>query len=89
MSSGDNAIAAPPVTASEPRAHAPRTGGPRAHAPRARALPPGLLLGSLGIVGFSFSLPATRLAVADFDPWLVAFGRATVAAGLAALYLLA
>ena len=43
----------------------------------------------MGIVGFSFSLPATRLAVADFDPWLVAFGRATVAAGLAALYLLA
>jgi drug/metabolite transporter (DMT)-like permease len=39
-------------------------------------------------VGFSFSLPATRLAVADFDPWLVAFGRATVAAALAAIYLL-
>jgi drug/metabolite transporter (DMT)-like permease len=47
------------------------------------------VLGSLGIVGFSFSLPATRLAVADFDPWLVAFGRATVAAALAAIYLLA
>ena len=47
------------------------------------------MLGSLGILGFSFSLPATRLAVADFDPWLVAFGRATVAAALAAVYLLA
>ena len=46
------------------------------------------MLGSLGIIGFSFSLPATRLAVADFDPWLVAFGRATVAAALAAVYLL-
>ena len=51
------------------------------------ALPPGLLLGSLGILGFSFSLPATRLAVADFDPWLVAFGRAAVAGILAALLL--
>src|SRR4051794_16421488 len=49
----------------------------------------GLWLGALGILGFSFSLPATRLAVADFDPWLVAFGRATVAAALAAVYLLA
>jgi len=51
------------------------------------ALPAGLVLGSLGIVGFSFSLPATRLAVADFDPWVVAFGRATAAAALAAVYL--
>jgi drug/metabolite transporter (DMT)-like permease len=46
-------------------------------------------LGALGILGFSFSLPATRLAVADLDPWLVAFGRATVASVLAAGYLLA
>jgi drug/metabolite transporter (DMT)-like permease len=52
------------------------------------ALPPGLLLGSLGILGFSFSLPATRLAVADLDPWLVAFGRAAVAGVLAAVVLL-
>jgi drug/metabolite transporter (DMT)-like permease len=51
------------------------------------ALGPGVALGALGILGFSFSFPATRLAVADFDPWLVAFGRATVAAALAALYL--
>jgi drug/metabolite transporter (DMT)-like permease len=76
MSGADNAIAVTPVTATAPR----RAG--------ARALPPGLVLGLLGIVGFSFSLPATRLAVADFDPWLVAFGRATVAAALAATYLL-
>src|SRR3954470_20467064 len=52
-------------------------------------LGPGVVLGALGILGFSFSFPATRLAVADFDPWLVAFGRATVAAGLAAAYPLA
>lgn len=93
----DNAIAATPVTASEPRAGAAAGVAPQARAaggvaPRSSrigTLPPGLLLGSLGIVGFSFSLPATRLAVADFDPWLVAFGRATVAAALAAAYLLA
>jgi drug/metabolite transporter (DMT)-like permease len=55
----------------------------------ASALGPGVLLGSLGILGFSFSFPATRLAVADLDPWLVAFGRATIAATLAAGYLVA
>jgi len=52
-----------------------------------RLLGPGVAIGALGILGFSFSLPATRLAVADLDPWLVAFGRATVAALLAAIYL--
>src|SRR3954468_19426099 len=50
-------------------------------------LGPGVLLGSLGILGFSFSFPATRLAVAGLDPWLGAVGRATVAAVLAAAYL--
>jgi drug/metabolite transporter (DMT)-like permease len=54
-----------------------------------RRIPAGLALGSLGIVGFSFSLPATRLAVADLNPWVVAFGRATVAALLSAVYLAA
>jgi drug/metabolite transporter (DMT)-like permease len=49
-----------------------------------QALPPGLLLGALGVLGFSVSLPATRLAVADLDPWLVAFGRAVVAGVLSA-----
>ena len=52
-------------------------------------IPAGLVLGSLGILGFSFSLPATRLAVEDLNPWVVAFGRATVAALLSAIYLLA
>jgi drug/metabolite transporter (DMT)-like permease len=87
MSSTDNAIAVTPVTASEPRAGARRAQASRRS--RIAALPPGLVLGSLGILGFSFSLPATRLAVADLDPWVVAFGRATVAAALAAIYLLA
>jgi drug/metabolite transporter (DMT)-like permease len=49
----------------------------------------GVVLGFLGVLGFSGSLPATRVAVADLDPWLVAFGRAAVAGALAAAYLLA
>lgn len=50
-------------------------------------MPPGVTLGALGVVGFSFSLPATRLAVAGLDPWFVAFGRALVAGVLAIAYL--
>jgi drug/metabolite transporter (DMT)-like permease len=49
----------------------------------------GLSLALLGVVFFSFSLPATRLAVADLDPMFVAFGRAAVAAILAAAVLAA
>jgi drug/metabolite transporter (DMT)-like permease len=56
---------------------------------RGSALPPGLLLGALGVLAFSFTMPATRLAVADLDPWLIAFGRAVVAGGLSALVLIA
>jgi drug/metabolite transporter (DMT)-like permease len=52
-----------------------------------RAGTAGLLLGCLGIVGFSFSFPATKLALDGFDPWLVAFGRAAIAGALAAAYL--
>src|SRR5690242_9910778 len=39
--------------------------------------------GFLGVLGFSFSLPATRLAVEDLDPTFVGLGRALVAAALA------
>src|SRR5688572_16405355 len=49
----------------------------------------GLALGLLGVLAFSFTLPATRVAVADLDPWFVAFGRAVIASALAAAYLLA
>ncbi|GIJ71105.1 DMT family transporter [Virgisporangium ochraceum] len=45
-------------------------------------------LGALGVFAFSLSLPFTRVAVADLDPWFVAFGRAVVAAALSAAYLL-
>ncbi|MFM9975482.1 MAG: DMT family transporter [Beijerinckiaceae bacterium] len=44
----------------------------------------GLLLGFLGVVIFSGTLPATRLAVVDLAPWFVTMGRAAVA-GLMAL----
>jgi drug/metabolite transporter (DMT)-like permease len=47
----------------------------------------GVILGLLGILGFSFSFPATKLANAGLDAWLVAFGRAAVAAALAVVYL--
>ncbi|WP_205697754.1 DMT family transporter [Conexibacter sp. SYSU D00693] len=56
---------------------------------RGRRSSSGLLLGAAGIAAFSFSLPATRVAVRDLDPWLVSFGRAAVAALLAAVVLLA
>ncbi len=75
----DNATERAPITPAARGAGAART----AH----RLLGPGVAIGALGILGFSFSLPATRLAVADLDPWLVAFGRATVAALLAVVYL--
>jgi len=78
MSALDNATERAPITPAA-RGAAVRN----AH----RLLGPGVAIGALGILGFSFSLPATRLAVADLDPWLVAFGRATVAALLAVAYL--
>jgi drug/metabolite transporter (DMT)-like permease len=46
-----------------------------------------LLLGSIGVLLFSFSLPATRLAVAGIDPTVVGLGRAVVAAALGAALL--
>ena len=45
------------------------------------------MFGFLGVLGFSFSLPATRLAVEDLDPTFVGLGRALVAAALAAALL--
>src|SRR5690349_936183 len=47
----------------------------------------GWVTGGLGVLAFSFSLPATRLAVEDLNPWLVSFGRAVGAALLATAYL--
>jgi drug/metabolite transporter (DMT)-like permease len=47
-----------------------------------------LLLGLLGVAMFGMTLPATRLAVADFDPLFVTAGRSLVAAALASVTLL-
>lgn len=44
----------------------------------------GMLWGLVGVALFGFTLPFTRLAVADLDPIFVALGRAIVAAILAA-----
>jgi drug/metabolite transporter (DMT)-like permease len=43
----------------------------------------GVTLGAIGVLIFSFSLPATRLAADGLDPSIVAFGRAAVAGGIA------
>lgn len=48
----------------------------------------GYLFGLLGVMSFSLTLPATRVAVQSIDPVLVASGRAVVAAMLGGLCLL-
>jgi drug/metabolite transporter (DMT)-like permease len=48
----------------------------------------GLIYGSIGILVFSLTLPATRIAVVDLDPVFVGLGRAIVAAMLASILLL-
>lgn len=49
----------------------------------------GWLNGFLGVLIFSGSLPATRLAVAEFDPVFLTVARATIAGVLALLLLIA
>src|SRR5690348_4847599 len=49
----------------------------------------GLAWGFLGVVAFSLTFPATRLAVADIDGAVVGLGRAVIAGLLAAAMLLA
>ncbi|UBF30518.1 DMT family transporter (plasmid) [Kovacikia minuta CCNUW1] len=47
----------------------------------------GFAFGFLGVLTFSLTLPATRLAVAELDATIVGLGRAVIAAILAALLL--
>lgn len=47
----------------------------------------GLLLGLLGVLAFSLTLPMTRFAVAELDPWFLAFGRMAIAGVLSAAWL--
>jgi drug/metabolite transporter (DMT)-like permease len=56
--------------------------------PQSRTELEGLVYGSIGIVVFSLTLPATRIAVADLDPIFVGLGRAIVAAVLALILLI-
>ncbi|WP_039028540.1 DMT family transporter [Leclercia adecarboxylata] len=48
----------------------------------------GWLNGLLGVVIFSGSLPATRVAVQDFDPFFLTFARASLAGALALVLIL-
>lgn len=61
----------------------------RAGRRRSEAASGGLLFGALGVLAFSVTLPATKLAVAELDGTFVGLGRAVVAAVLAAIVLLA
>jgi len=49
----------------------------------------GLALGLLGVIAFSLTLPMTRTAVQQIDPWLAGFGRMSIAGLLALGWLLA
>ncbi|HEX5194189.1 MAG TPA: DMT family transporter [Solirubrobacteraceae bacterium] len=82
MRDSDNVIAAAAAT--------PRSGlGRESSRVRLTIAAPGTCLGALGVLAFSFTFPATKLAVDGLNPWLVAFARAAVAAVLAAAVLLA
>ena len=47
----------------------------------------GFIYGFLGVLGFSGTLPATRIAVTDFEPTVVGLGRALVAGTFAMVLL--
>ena len=48
----------------------------------------GMLIGFIGILIFSLTLPVSKIAVLSFDPYFIAFGRATLAATVALVYLI-
>ena len=48
----------------------------------------GMLIGFIGILIFSLTLPVSKIAVLSFDPYFIAFGRATLAAAVALAYLI-
>lgn len=49
----------------------------------------GLALGTLGVVIFGGTLPATRIALGTLSPWFITYGRATLASAAAAIVLIA
>ena len=48
----------------------------------------GMLVGFIGIFIFSLTLPATKVAIKDLDPYFIAYGRAVLAAFAAMIYLI-
>lgn len=64
-----------------------RAAAPPAQAHRRELL--GWTLGLLGVLAFSLTLPMTRVAVREIDPWLVAFGRMAIAGLVSAAWLVA
>lgn len=48
----------------------------------------GMLIGFIGILVFSLTLPVTKIAVLTFNPYFIAFGRACLAGFFALAYLL-
>ncbi|HEY0738115.1 MAG TPA: DMT family transporter [Herpetosiphonaceae bacterium] len=57
------------------------------HTPSVSSTTAGWFYGLLGMLSFSLTLPATRVAVAELNPIFVGLGRALVAAALAAILL--
>ncbi|PZV17007.1 MAG: EamA family transporter [Pseudanabaena sp.] len=57
--------------------------------PQTKQVPMGLVYGFLGVIIFSVTLPATRIALTAFDPVFVGLGRAVIAAGLSLILLVA
>jgi len=47
-----------------------------------------MLIGFIGILIFSLTLPVSKIAILSFDPYFIAFGRATLAGTVALAYLL-
>lgn len=47
----------------------------------------GMLIGFMGILIFSLTLPVTKIAIQSFNPYFIAFGRATLAGMVALAYL--
>ena len=48
----------------------------------------GMLIGFIGILIFSLTLPVSKIAVLSFNPYFIAFGRATLAGVVALAYLI-
>ncbi len=49
----------------------------------------GYMLGILAVVMFAGSLPFTRLALTDYSPWFITFGRAVIATIVSVIFIVA